>query len=107
MNPPYSKGNCAKAVKVFLERYAEGKFTMACVLTNNATETKWFQQLLTKSSAALFYGKRISFLSEDGKAVSNNTRGQVLFFFSSPHSSKLSHRFKASVKGQGTCLVTL
>lgn len=112
MNPPYSRGKCAKAVEAFLKHYEQGTFTIACVLTNNATETAWFQSLLEKSSAALFYNKRISFVSDDGKAVSNNTRGQVLFFFIVPQEGEviIPHeyyefwRFSNALKDHGTAL---
>lgn len=105
MNPPYSRGKCAKAVDVFLREYNQTKLLSGCVLTNNATETSWFQSLLRTSAAVLFYDKRISFVSDDGKAVSNNTRGQALFFFHAAYSSRAIARFRTEVGHLGTVLV--
>ena len=80
MNPPYSRGLVDKAVNEFLHELRKQQFS-AIVLTNNATETKWFQALLLYANAVCLTDHRIAFYSVDGKAVSGNTRGQAFFYF--------------------------
>jgi len=86
MNPPYGK-KCPAAVEKFLCEYAAGHFSRGIVLTNNATETRWFQALLSKSSAICLTHHRIAFYNVDGKAISGNTRGQTFFYFGKDASS--------------------
>lgn len=81
MNPPYGRGDMDKAVQKFLEEFDCGSFDTAIVLTNNATETGWFQDLAEYGDALCFTRKRIAFVSPDNKAVSGNTRGQTFFYF--------------------------
>lgn len=81
MNPPYSRGVCAKSVETFIGEYQNGAFKRGIVLVNNATEAKWFQALLLHCTAVCLTDHRISFWNEDGKAKSGNTRGQAFFYF--------------------------
>lgn len=90
MNPPYGRGLCPLAVGKFCEQYKLGAFSTAVVLVNNATETRWFQDLLERASAVCFVNHRISFWNADGKSVSGNTRGQVFFYF-----GRSARQFKA------------
>ena len=76
-----------------LEKLQEG-----IILVNNATETKWFQTLLTNASSICFTNHRISFWNADGKVVSNNTRGQAFFYFGN-HAEK----FNAIFASHGFC----
>lgn len=80
MNPPYGK-LMTKAVDKFIEEFSKGKFKSGIVLCNNATDTKWFAKLISKSSAICFTDHRIQFENIDGKNVSGNTRGQCFVFF--------------------------
>lgn len=80
MNPPYGRGLVERAVYELIEEWRKQDFT-AIVLTNNATETKWFQLLLLYANAVCLTDHRIAFYSVDGKAVSGNTRGQAFFYF--------------------------
>jgi len=95
MNPPYSRGLISPAVMKFLEQWDKDKIAEAIVLTNNATETNWFQSLLLQATAICHVKGRISFYNNDGKAVSNNTRGQVYFYFGEDFDS-FHEAFKAS-----------
>ncbi len=80
MNPPYSAGLCGKAIARFVQEFRNGTFEEGIVLVNNATETRWFQQIARAASALCFTDHRIQFESLDGKRSSNNTRGQCFLY---------------------------
>lgn len=62
MNPPYS----TDAVNAFCEKFAAsietGAVTQGLVLVNNATETEWFERLVSVSGALMFPRGRVRFL---------------------------------------------
>lgn len=80
MNPPFGRGLIDMCVDRFLVEYFRQNFE-AIVLTNNATETQWFQELLACATSICLTNHRIAFVSTDGKKVSGNTRGQTFFYF--------------------------
>ena len=87
LNPPYGRGTYAKAVKKGLElALSGGKSTIA--LTNNSTETKATQALLAASCSICLPNKRIAFTNDDGKAISSNTRGQIIYLITDSISVK-------------------
>ncbi|WP_395340086.1 DNA N-6-adenine-methyltransferase [Ningiella sp. W23] len=96
MNPPYSRQLINQSIALFLEEWKKGMITEAIVLVNNATETKWFQHLLSEASALCLVNKRIAFENRDGKHVSGNTRGQVFLYY-----GKRIARFKKTFKSIG------
>jgi phage N-6-adenine-methyltransferase len=106
MNPPYGRGIAAPACHEFVRNFTEGKFSRGIVLVNNATETKWFQELLTCATAICLTNHRIAFTSPDGKHVSGNTRGQTFFLFESNQRSKKATltRFEREFSTHGTIL---
>lgn len=81
MNPPYSAQVINRAITLFITQLKAGYIEQAVVLTNNATETRWFSSLREHCFAACFTDHRIAFESHDSKRVSGNTRGQVFFYF--------------------------
>jgi phage N-6-adenine-methyltransferase len=81
MNPPYSRGMSSQAVDRFLDQYDYGAFDQAVVLMNASTDTNWFHRLAKACSAFCLTNFRIAFDNTDGKAKSNNTKGQVFFYF--------------------------
>jgi phage N-6-adenine-methyltransferase len=81
MNPPYSSGIVGRAVDAFLSQWKAGNIAQAVVLTNNATDTRWFSALRQGCAGICFTDHRISFESPDGKRISGNTRGQAFFYF--------------------------
>lgn len=63
LNAPYDQ------IQKFASKLLESeKVTRAIVLTNNATETRWFQSLLEKASALVFHLGRLRFTKPDGTA---------------------------------------
>lgn len=79
MNPPYSRSLCAKAVSRLIHEYEVGNTRSAIALVNNSTETLWFQRIAKVARMRCDIFKRIGFVSVDGKHISGNTRGQVVF----------------------------
>jgi len=43
LNPPYSRGVISRFVNKLLTEYHAGRVTAAILLTNNFTDTKWWQ----------------------------------------------------------------
>lgn len=84
MNPPYSTGVINRAVDCLLSQWDAGDIEQAVVLTNNATDTRWFHMLRQACLGICFTDHRIAFVSPDGKRISGNTRGQTFFYFGSP-----------------------
>tara|TARA_R110000822_G_scaffold5655_5_gene24259 strand:- start:3084 stop:3656 length:573 start_codon:yes stop_codon:yes gene_type:complete len=104
MNPPYGRGIAGAACAEFIAQYKAGAFNRGIVLVNNATETKWFQLLLTQARAICLTDHRIAFVSPDGKHVSGNTRGQTFFLFNRHKRNAVTNRFFAEFAEHGTCL---
>lgn len=78
LNPPYSR-----VIKAFVQKLVDqvrqGNVTEAIVLTNNGTDTSWFQMMGIYSSAICLPHGRIAFL-RDGEPVDNNNKGQVFTY---------------------------
>jgi len=80
MNPPYAQplmGDFAEAVTA---KYESGEIKQACILVNNATETQWFQRMLSKASAVCFPKSRIKFIDFDGNASGAPLQGQAIIY---------------------------
>lgn len=78
LNPPYSAPQ-VWIDKLFAEM-ATGRCSQAIVLVNNATETAWFQRLLTESKLVCFPARRLAFWRHDHSNVGAR-QGQALFYF--------------------------
>jgi hypothetical protein len=100
LNPPYSRGQCAKAVMYLLDAWGCGVVGEALALLNNCTETGWFQSALTAATAVCLTHHRVAFWNADGKAVSGNTRGQAFLYF-----GPARERFCAEFRRHGTVVV--
>lgn len=65
LNPPYASDLIGK----FADKVAESKndIQQAIILVNNATETGWFNTLISVASAVVFPKSRVKFYMADGK----------------------------------------
>lgn len=83
MNPPYAQPLITEFTSALVEKYNTGEFNQACVLVNNATETQFFQLMLTCCSAVCFVKGRIKFIDKNGFATGAPLQGQAVIYFGS------------------------
>lgn len=81
MNPPYGQPDIARFTDKFLEELGVGHIRKGITLTNNATETKWFQKLAGECTAICLPKRRIKYYNEDLQPAHSPLQGQVLMFF--------------------------
>lgn len=81
MNPPYSQPLVAEFASLLADKYLSGEVSQACVLVNNATETNWYQSLLTLSTAVCFIKGRVKFINRDGENLGAPLQGQTILYF--------------------------
>ncbi len=67
MNPPYSAELVRQFVSKFAKHVNNKDIHEGMVLVNNATETQWFNELVSVSNAVLFPSGRVKFLDPSGK----------------------------------------
>lgn len=87
LNPPYSAASVAAFTARFVTECAHGSTGIA--LTNNATETQWWQRLASAADAICFPSGRIRFTAAHGIAGGAPLQGQS-FIYIGPD----SHRFR-------------
>lgn len=80
LNPPYASGLVGEFVDTLLHHVNSGEIEQACVLVNNATETKWFQALAENCDALCFPRKRIRFWCP-GRNLATGLQGQAVVYF--------------------------
>ena len=78
MNPPYQTALLQK----FADKLTDSTFDQAIVLVNNATETAWFEKLVSNASAIVFHKGRIRFVKRDGEHGSP-LQGQAFIYYGS------------------------
>ena len=80
-NPPYSHPEIVHFVDKLLHEIARGHTSAAILLTNNSTETAWFQRAAAAATAICFPRGRIHFISCDGTNQNAPVQGQAFFYF--------------------------
>lgn len=66
MNPPYAQPLIAQFSEAVSSKFESGEIEQACILVNNATETEWFQRMLSVCTSVCFPQSRIRFLDPQG-----------------------------------------
>ncbi len=79
MNPPYTSGTIERFISKIIKHFPRD-IPEAIVLVNNATETKWFQEIATIASAICFPSGRIKFLDETGEPRGTPLQGQAVIY---------------------------
>jgi ParB family chromosome partitioning protein len=83
LNPPYKKGLVKDFINALLARLKAGEVCQACVIVNNATETRWFQALLAECAGACFLCGRVKFIDKHGRCPGMGIQGQAVLYFGS------------------------
>lgn len=78
MNPPYASDLIGRFVDKLMEEMPN--IEQAIVLVNNATETEWFNKMISRASAVCFPRSRVKFYMPDGKTGAP-LQGQALLYF--------------------------
>jgi ParB family chromosome partitioning protein len=75
MNPPYA----GELIGQFCEKLVNSDIEQAIVLVNNATETGWFNTLISKASAVVFPKGRVKFYTPTGQTGAP-LQGQAILY---------------------------
>jgi len=90
LNPPYASGVVDQFMLRIKEYFLDGSITSAITLTNNCTETAWFQSCCESATAICLVAKRIKFLDESGDPVGAPLQGQAFLYFGNARKRFLS-----------------
>jgi hypothetical protein len=82
LNPPYHRDLIPRFVAKLVDEIGAGRVTAAIMLTNNCTETDWFDVAFQACAGVCFTHGRIRFANPvDGDEVGSPPRGQVFIYF--------------------------
>lgn len=81
LNPPYSRGLVGKFTEKLRFEVESGNVGEAILLTNNSTETKWFQHVAERADAICLIDGRVKFWQPDTEELNSPLQGQVLMYF--------------------------
>lgn len=91
LNPPYAKGLVEKFVDKLLIEYRRENTTEAIILTNNASETSWYQRLGTAQAMSM-PKTRIQFWQPNTRETATGLQGQT-FHYLGENADKFVKRF--------------
>lgn len=81
LNPPYSTELVAAFSGKLCAHIAGGEVSQAILLTNNATETQWYQAAIMHATALCLPAGRIKFNDETGSPKLSPLQGQSFMYF--------------------------
>lgn len=82
MNPPYAQPLISLFSAELVKKIKSKEVKQALVLVNNATETKWFQELVNTCNAICLISGRVRFLNPEGRPGAP-LQGQIILYFGS------------------------
>jgi hypothetical protein len=82
LNPPYKMPSVRDFVFRLCDKVECGDVSQAILLTNDNTDTQWWQRAATLAKAICFHAGRVSFYNAAGE-WSAPTNGQTFFYFGS------------------------
>ena len=91
LNPPYAGELIGKFISKFAKHVSHSDISEGIVLVNNATETNWFKELISASSAVVFPGGRVRFLDPYGNP-GTPLQGQAVVY-AGPNAEKFLAEF--------------
>lgn len=97
MNPPYASDLIGKFIEKLISELPN--IAQAIVLVNNATETEWFNKLVSNADAVCFPRSRVKFYMPDGKTGAP-LQGQAVLYFGTNES-----KFVDVFSGKGWCAI--
>ncbi len=80
MNPPYAQPLISDFAEAVSSKFESGEIEQACILVNNATETQWFQRMLSSACAVCFPKSRIKFIDPNGVPSGAPLQGQAIIY---------------------------
>lgn len=99
MNPPYSQPLIKEFSDKIVSELENQSIEQACVLTNNATETEWYQQMMQRCSAVCFIKSRLKFIDYKGNPSGAPLQGQTIMYF-----GKRKDEFAVEFNKYGICM---
>ena len=78
MNPPYAQPLMGQFATKYAEAIRAG--STGIVLVNNATETAWFREIISVSTAVCFHQSRIRFVDQTGVQSGAPLQGQAIIY---------------------------
>jgi phage N-6-adenine-methyltransferase len=81
LNPPYSQPEIEQFVDKLISEITARRVTEAIMLTNNSTDTSWFQKAARSASSICFTRGRVRFVSPESGVRGMPAQGQAFFYF--------------------------
>lgn len=80
LNPPYAQPLISLFSAELVKKIKSKEIKQALVLVNNATETKWFQEMVNICNAICLISGRVRFLDPSGRPGAP-LQGQIVLYF--------------------------
>ena len=81
LNPPFCQPLIQQFLKKTVDSYRGKEINQACVYTNNATDTQWWQDAAANADAICFVRGRLRCYRPDGSTGQSPLQGQTIMYF--------------------------